>query len=341
MVPYIFGKVYGPYTRPDRIKFVIIIIHNEYGVIINRMTLTYRKYMEEYDKGMHRYEEYIKPIKEVKVVNENKEYTVNCLFCKKEFISRKNKDIYFCSRICREKGKRKLKRKQVFIQYHNQFVIKITRVNNEEWFIIFDKNRIEKRSIFINKNKCKLIITDDNNGLIRYKLDYDVNDGIEIKPAKGFKKLFWITKDGNVISRRTKKELVKVKNKKGYLTIPSRIGGKDGKDICPRVHRLVAKTFIINPLNKPEVNHKNGIKEDNAVENLEWVTPRENMLHAINTRLIIPRCGCNASGSKFTKEQIKSIRVNNSMSMRDIAKEYNVSHSTISDIRNGKTYKNI
>lgn len=56
---------------------------------------------------------------------------------------------------------------------------------------------------------------------------------------------------------------------------------KKGLTVYAKVHRVVAETFIPNPYSKPHVNHKNGIKKDNRVSNLEWCSPSENMQHAI------------------------------------------------------------
>lgn len=66
---------------------------------------------------------------------------------------------------------------------------------------------------------------------------------------------------------------------------------KDSNKHPIRVHALVAKAFIPNPENKPYVNHINGIKHDNRLENLEWVTKSENELHAHRTGLKAPLRG--------------------------------------------------
>ncbi len=70
--------------------------------------------------------------------------------------------------------------------------------------------------------------------------------------------------------------LTPFKNHKGYLRITLY---KDGKPSNHRVNRLVAKAFISNPYNLPEVNHIDGNKQNNSFSNLEWVTGEQNRAH--------------------------------------------------------------
>ena len=69
----------------------------------------------------------------------------------------------------------------------------------------------------------------------------------------------------------------------GYYRVT--ITFKNHKQKVFQVHRLIAKTFIPNPENKPQVNHKDGDKTNNNVENLEWVTVQENIVHAFQKGL--------------------------------------------------------
>lgn len=88
---------------------------------------------------------------------------------------------------------------------------------------------------------------------------------------------------GEIRNKTTKKHLKQQTKEKGYKGV---ILHKNNKKYNLRVHRVVATEFIDNPLNKPYVNHLNGDKADNRSENLEWVTPSENNIHAINTGLV-------------------------------------------------------
>lgn len=153
-----------------------------------------------------------------------------------------------------------------------------------------------------------------------------------------YKGLYQVSNMGRV---RRMKILKPHFNSSGYYIV-SLVNNKKAKT-C-RIHRLVARAFIPNPENKPEVNHISGMKTDNTVDNLEWCTGKENSLHAVNIGLT--PCGANNYRAKFTNEQIKQIRKEYVPHDRDfgaaaLSKKYHVEKSTIYKIIHHKTYKNI
>lgn len=122
----------------------------------------------------------------------------------------------------------------------------------------------------------------------------------------------------------------------GYFGITLYVSGEK---ITRRIHRLVAEAFIPNPLNKPCVNHINGIKTDNRAENLEWCTQSENHFHARNTGL--SHQGAQNYNAKLTDIDVQYIRDNpDGLTCTQLAKKFGVTKTAISYVQLGKSYKN-
>lgn len=100
---------------------------------------------------------------------------------------------------------------------------------------------------------------------------------------QGFYDCYAISNMGNLKNLRTNHILKPSTNKDGYKSV---LLSKNGKKMSIRVHRLVALYFLENPNKYPDINHKNGIKDDNRAENLEWCSKSMNVKHAYDNNLI-------------------------------------------------------
>jgi hypothetical protein len=103
------------------------------------------------------------------------------------------------------------------------------------------------------------------------------------KEIDGYHGRYQISSWGRVRNAETGKILKPYKNAKGYLKVGLKITGEKISH-KHRVNRLVATAFVHNPDGLPQVNHKDGNKENNSYTNLEWVTNEENSRHAMRMR---------------------------------------------------------
>ena len=164
---------------------------------------------------------------------------------------------------------------------------------------------------------------------------------------------YLISNKGNIKSVKTLKNVKLFTKDDGYVSYTLRL---NNKGYYKYVHRLVAEAFVPNPNNKGQVNHKNGIKNDNRAENLEWVTPAENIRHAIDTGLLkykkkeesIKKSkhskGEDVNGSKLNAEKVIEIRVlweSGDYKKVQLAKMFNVNESTIRDVITRRQWKHI
>lgn len=162
-------------------------------------------------------------------------------------------------------------------------------------------------------------------------------DRHEFVPVPGFPGR-WAHRDGRIMNERLR-VLKGSPDQRGYMIV-SCYGGPN-KSPLTKAHRLVCLAFHPNPENKPQVNHKNGIKHDNRAENLEWVTPGENMNHAWETGLIELREGIRGEanpGSKVTADLVRAMKQAHAEGGRisDIAKSVGISRPHASNIIHGK-----
>lgn len=169
-------------------------------------------------------------------------------------------------------------------------------------------------------------------------------NNIEVRPVVGYEGLYEIDTQGNLYSLRfnKRKKMKPNVNSRGYYKAGLSI---DGKYNCVKIHRLVAEAFIDKIAGKEHVNHIDGNKLNNNVNNLEWCTHKENVHHAIKNNLFKPfqnikREGENNGNSKLNNEQVLAIVKDNRLH-KEIAKEYKIDSSHVSTIKNGKYWSSI
>ena len=133
----------------------------------------------------------------------------------------------------------------------------------------------------------------------------------------------------------TNERILRHRLSRGYCTVI--LVGTE-KKYCKQVHRLVGLAFIDNPEDKPTINHMDGVKTNNHVDNLEWATRKENHKHAAENGLMAS--GERNGNSKLTAQDVINIRGMDE-SQRKIADMFGVSHVLIGNIQRLETWKHI
>lgn len=160
---------------------------------------------------------------------------------------------------------------------------------------------------------------------------------------------FSISDEGQLRNDKTGRILKPTIGKTGYWVVTIRPDGRKGKSYSLKLHRLVAKAFIPNLENKPQINHKDGNKLNNHYSNLEWVTPKENVHHAISIGLMneqnhlhgeaMDNVKLNADDVRFIRKHF--IANHSEFGYNGLSKLFNVHRATIRDIVVRKRWKHL
>lgn len=159
----------------------------------------------------------------------------------------------------------------------------------------------------------------------------------------GYEDFFQVSKCGKVFSKRSNRLIKTTIGKTGYECFCTKLGGRGSKAVLIKVHRAVAETYLPNIDNKPVVNHKDGNKINNNIENLEWCTFQENTLHALSTGLIVPLKG-EDKATVLTEDlvrRIRSMHVPNKIGKTKIAKILGVKPRTVAMVLLGEAWAHV
>lgn len=151
-------------------------------------------------------------------------------------------------------------------------------------------------------------------------------------------KNYIVTKEGSIISKYTGKQLYVHTNKKGYQFVRMYV---DGIAKTYLVHRVIAEVHIPSMVGKYEVNHKDGNKANNAVWNLEWVTAKENVKHAVDTGLV--KRGSDRPNAKLSDEKVLKMRSlrEQGMNYYELGRLFDMSYQSAHRVCTRQTYTHI
>lgn len=153
------------------------------------------------------------------------------------------------------------------------------------------------------------------------------------KPITGYEHRYEVSDKGFIRNVKTGKMKVPQLMKNGYFQVLFWTKHK-GKGCL--VHRLVAEAFLPNPLNLSDVNHKDGNKQNNSVDNLEWCSRSHNIKHAYENHLRHP------SNQKLTLDQVRYIKDNPcGFTRHELAQMFGVTYWCICNIYQGKSHKGV